>query len=165
MGREPGISCTGLLLLLAGAVVCALLFCLGFLMVKLPFEYSDSYSTGQSLSWVSQGLAIVMITAAAFVDSIYVVMCIRNNFGFLGTVYGRATFYLLMGLYAIPIAEILSDMTHQHNADGWSATFAVAGVVLTFIVGLLHCAFCVQEAVHKPEHRENLAAARVSPTA
>mmetsp|Transcript_17309 Transcript_17309/g.54737 ORF Transcript_17309/g.54737 Transcript_17309/m.54737 type:complete len:178 (-) Transcript_17309:39-572(-) len=155
---DPALDAWGRCLHVFGAAVCACLFCLGFLMFKLPFDYGDQYSTGQWLSCVAQGVAIMLITVAAFVDSIYSTECIGRNFGFLSHTCGRTGFYLLMGLYALPVMETLNNVSEHHGEDGYAASFALAGVILTFFAGILHGAVLLRQrfsgdAKYVPEER------------
>mmetsp|Transcript_15086 Transcript_15086/g.35329 ORF Transcript_15086/g.35329 Transcript_15086/m.35329 type:complete len:176 (+) Transcript_15086:92-619(+) len=138
--RDPTVDRWGLLLHGLGAIVCACLFMLGFLMFKLPFGNQDAYTTGQWLSCVSQGTTIMLVTLAGFVDSIYATRCISYNFGFLSHVCGRTFFYVFMGFYTLPVTQTLHELSqHGYGQDSVSATFALAGVVLTFVTGALHC--------------------------
>jgi len=102
---------------ISGGVACVGLFFLGFIMFKLPFEYSGSFSTGQGASTASQGLAIMVFTVAAAIDNIYGFWFIQSNFGFLRHLCGRGIFYLLLGFYALPLMEMLKDM--GKGDGGW----------------------------------------------
>merc|ERR1719183_264201 len=100
-----------LCLRVTACVVSVCLFIFGFIMAKLPFEYSDHYNTGQQLSSVSQGLAIMVFTVAACVDNVYALRCVHDNFGFLSHLCGRGLFYLLIGFYALPLHSMLDDLS------------------------------------------------------
>eukprot|EP00415_Alexandrium_ostenfeldii_P001929 UN1929 len=79
--RDPKLSSWGRCLHCLGMVVCACLFLLGFLMCRLAVEYKDQYGTGQWLSSLAQGSAIMLVSLAGLADSVYATRRIGSNFG------------------------------------------------------------------------------------
>mmetsp|Transcript_107487 Transcript_107487/g.190432 ORF Transcript_107487/g.190432 Transcript_107487/m.190432 type:complete len:188 (+) Transcript_107487:35-598(+) len=135
--HEVALRCTG-------AAVCIGLFCMGFIMFKVPFEYADHFNTGQWLSAVAQGIATMLFTLAAGIDNIYGTLCIKGNFGFLSHLCGRGVFFVLMGLYSLPTLGMLNSLSESKNedgnpsSDGAMSSLALFGVIMSFLVGILH---------------------------
>uniref|UniRef100_A0A7S1Q4Z1 MARVEL domain-containing protein n=1 Tax=Alexandrium catenella TaxID=2925 RepID=A0A7S1Q4Z1_ALECA len=139
--RDPKLSSWGRCLHCLGMVVCACLFLLGFLMCRLAVEYKDQYGTGQWLSSLAQGSAIMLVSLAGLADSVYATRCIGSNFGFLTHISGRAVFYIMMGFYALPVTQTLWEVRKHPGQDSFTAAFALIGVILAFVAGLVHCIF------------------------
>ncbi|CAE8591551.1 unnamed protein product, partial [Polarella glacialis] len=114
-------------------------------MLKLPFENAQAYNAGQWLGSMSQGLCIMFFSLISFVENIYSSRVMNRNFGFLTHMLGRGMFYLLMGIYSIPVVEILNEISKADNSQGVAAGIALAGVILAFFASVLHCVVFVRQ--------------------
>jgi len=131
-------------------LVCIGLFCLGFTLLRLPFQYPGNFNTGQWLSNFAQGLAIMVLVTAALIDNVYATPCVRNNFGFFSHLCGRGTFYILMGLYSLPTMSMLKTLSEETQGDesthdAVSSGLALFGVISAFIVGVAHIVMMVRQ--------------------
>eukprot|EP00930_Biecheleria_cincta_P089074 TRINITY_DN78332_c0_g1_i1.p1 TRINITY_DN78332_c0_g1~~TRINITY_DN78332_c0_g1_i1.p1 ORF type:complete len:182 (+),score=18.30 TRINITY_DN78332_c0_g1_i1:30-548(+) len=163
---ESGCRCDGktdrltLGMHLLGSFASIGLFCMGFLMAKMPFQYPDHYNTGQWLGSVSQGVAIMMFSSLSCLEAVYKTRCVKHNFGFLTHLCGKALYYCLMAFYAIPVYEGLQALSKGDGVDGVTAGIAMFGVVVAFLASLVHC--IVFAYFRTPEPEVNLAAVPAS---
>jgi len=147
----------------AGALGCVGLFLLGLVLFQLPFEYSNSFSAGTGASCAAQGIGIMVISAAAFVDNIYGTVCIQRNFGFLTHFCGRGLFFMLMGLYAAPTISVLKQLGEQDNTSGTQATLALVGVIFSLLLGTAHLVLLCYRLLDGSEKKELNASGSVVP--
>jgi len=126
------------ILCLCGGLVSVFLLTLGVLLIKLPFTHPGDYDAGQWLSCIAQGIAICAFSSASFLENVTSFQCIASNCGFLTTIVGRGVYYILIGLFSMPIWEQLRAVSESSGSEAWAAGIALTGVILSIFVGILH---------------------------